>query len=183
MLRTMSTRNRTRIALAAIAAMAIFAAPANAAPDHPIQPISIWTVDYSPAFPIVFDSAIADGLRGAGFTESRVVARLTAITRQAAQRLSGGNPNAFSQANGSYGLLQLLPDVFGTYHARGTSSRVYDPAANVGAAWNYLVFEHGVQPGTGEGAEVLLKLTELQERTAGGVVLQEPGPDVPLGTR
>lgn len=163
--------------------MAIFAAPAAATPGHPIDPVSHWSIDYTPSFPVVTDADIAGGLRVAGFTEPRVVARLTAITRQAAQRLSGGNPNAFSQADGAYGLLQLLPDVFGTYHGRGTSHRVYDPVANVAAAWNYLVFEHGVQPGSGDRAEVMLKLTELQEKTRDGVVLQEPGPDVPLGTR
>lgn len=183
MLRVMSTRNRTRLALAIVAAMSIFAAPAAATPGHPIDPVSRWSIDYTPSFPIVTDTAIADGLRVAGFAEPRVVAHLTVITRQAAQRLSSGNPNHFSQADGAYGLLQLVPDVFGTYHGRGTSDRVYDPVANVAAAWNYLVFEHGVQPGTGDRAEVVLELTGLQKKTATGSVLQEPGPEVRPGTR
>ena len=162
MLRVMRTRNRTRLALAIVAAMTIFAAPANAAPDHPIQPISIWTIDYAPSSSVVTDAAIADGLRVAGFTEPRVVDRLTAITRKASRHLSSDNPNAFSQADGTYGLLQLTPHVFASYHGRGTPNRVYDPVANVAPAWNYLVSEHGVHPGTGERGEVLLELTGLQ---------------------
>ncbi|KXO98403.1 hypothetical protein AXK58_25355 [Tsukamurella tyrosinosolvens] len=149
--------------MAAVAiAAAVFAAPANAAPGHAVQPISVWTIDYAPSSSVVTDAVIADGLRVAGFTEPRVIDRLTAITRKASRHLSGDNPNAFSQADGTYGLLQLTPTMFARFHGRGTSARVYDPAANVASAWNYLVSEHGVHPRTGDRGEVLLELTGLQ---------------------
>jgi SLT domain-containing protein len=41
------------------------------------------------------------------------------------------------------GLFNLLPYIFGTYHAEGTSSNIYDPAANIAAAMNYIEDRYG----------------------------------------
>lgn len=49
------------------------------------------------------------------------------------------------------GLTQLTPWAFAEYHVAGTSSRIYDPVANIAAAWQLIADVWDVNLHTGQG--------------------------------
>lgn len=49
--------------------------------------------------------------------------------------------------------MQIPPSVFAQYHVDKTSPNIYDPTANVAAAWRAIRDRDNVDPETGEGLD------------------------------
>lgn len=109
----------------------------------------------------------------AGLAQAGVNPGLTDMFARATRTIiggeSGGSTNAVNRwdsnahgnrlidgapAGSSRGLMQTVPDTFAAFHAPGTSTAIYDPVANIAAAWRYVSARYGVNldSGTGLGA-------------------------------
>ncbi|WP_157680251.1 transglycosylase SLT domain-containing protein [Mycobacterium dioxanotrophicus] len=142
--------------------------------QHPAVPataIDKAAVDYS-AHPAaaVGDADIVAGLNAAGVAPE-LTARFTAATRTIIGGESGGSTNAVNRwdsnawgatqpdgapHNSSRGPMQTIPGTFAAYHAPGTSTAIYDPVANIAAAWRYIRVQYGVNLATGSGLDAFM---------------------------
>ncbi|BBX82253.1 transglycosylase SLT domain-containing protein [Mycolicibacterium aubagnense] len=138
-------------------------------PDHPAvyaTSIDKSAIIYTP-HPV---SHVTDDDITAGLAQAGVNPRLTDLFARATQTIiggeSGGSTNAVnrwdSNARGgrridgapvgsSRGLMQTVPDTFAAFHAPGTSTAIYDPVANIAAAWRYVSARYGVNLDSGMG--------------------------------
>ena len=137
----------------------------------PVTAIDKAAVDYS-AHPVatVGDADIVAGLNAAGVA-SELTPRFTAATRTIIGGESGGSTNAVNRwdsnawgaiqldgapHNSSRGPMQTVPGTFAAHHAAGTSTAIYDPVANIAAAWRYIRAEYGVNLSTGAGLDTFM---------------------------
>ena len=58
--------------------------------------------------------------------------------------------------------MQLTPWAFADYHVAGTSSCIYDPVANIAAAWRLVGAVHSVDLRTGQGLDGLVATIRAQ---------------------
>lgn len=115
----------------------------------------------------VTDGDIHAGLLAAG-VNPQMLSTFTSATRTIIGGESGGSTNAVNrwdsnawgaaQADGaphnsSRGVMQTIPGTFAAYHAPGTSASIYDPVANIAAAWRYINARYGVDLQTGAGLD------------------------------
>ncbi len=148
--------------------------PAPAAAGRQVHPrVAQAAVDKSAiiydAHPVdkVTDADIHAGLVSAGVGDG-VIGRFVEATRVIIGGESGGMTNAVnrwdsnatgaSQADGapgnsSRGLMQTVPGTFAAHHAPGTSLSIYDPHANIAAAWRYITSRYSVDLATGRGLD------------------------------
>lgn len=120
--------------------------------------------------PQISDADIEAGLRAAGVADP-LVPVFAAAARIVIGGESGGNPNAVNlhdsnahgqtqtdgaPANSSRGAMQTIPATFATHHAPGTSTVIYNPVANIAAAWRYINARYRVDLGTGSGLDAFL---------------------------
>lgn len=115
----------------------------------------------------VGDDDITAGLTAAGvnpdLTDAFSIATRTIIGGE-----SGGNDNAVNRrdanarglvlldgapAGSSRGLMQTVPGTFAVFHAANTSNSIYDPVANIAAAWRYINARYKVNLETGAGLD------------------------------
>jgi LysM repeat protein len=57
----------------------------------------------------------------------------------------------------SRGVAQCIPDTFASYHAAGTSTDIYDPAANIAASMRYVMDRYGV---SSDGANLISRVQQ-----------------------
>ncbi|MFA5709947.1 transglycosylase SLT domain-containing protein [Mycolicibacterium sp.] len=115
----------------------------------------------------VSDADIAAGLSAAGVGPT-VAGMFTSATRTIIGGESGGSTNAVNRwdsnawgamqsdgapHNSSRGLMQTIPGTFAAHHAPGTSASIYDPVANIAAAWRYINHRYKVDLTTGAGLD------------------------------
>ncbi len=115
--------------------------------------------------PHVTDADIFAGLQAAGVNPG-LFRRFDAATRTIMGGESGGATNAVNRrdsnawgarqsdgapAGSSRGLMQTVPGTFAANHAPGTSTFIYDPVANIAAAWRYIAVRYHVDLQTGAG--------------------------------
>lgn len=115
--------------------------------------------------PHVTDADIADGLRAAGVNPG-LYGQFDTATRTIMGGESGGATNAVNRgdsnawgarqidgapAGSSRGPMQTVPGTFAANHAPGTSTFIYDPVANIAAAWRYIAVRYHVDLRTGAG--------------------------------
>ncbi|CPW53235.1 transglycosylase SLT domain-containing protein [Mycobacteroides abscessus] len=115
--------------------------------------------------PHVTDADIFAGLQAAGVNPG-LFRRFDAATRTIMGGESGGATNAVNRrdsnawgarqsdgapAGSSRGLMQTVPGTFAANHAPGTSTFIYDPVANIAAAWRYIAVRYHVDLHTGAG--------------------------------
>lgn len=155
-------------------ALALTPGPAPEAAARQVHPrVAQAAVDKSAivytAHPVdtVTDSDIHAGLRSAGVGEE-VIGKFAEATRVIIGGESGGMTNAVNRwdsnatgaaqadgapGNSSRGLMQTVPGTFAAYHAPGTSLSIYDPHANIAAAWRYINSRYRVDLSTGRGLD------------------------------
>lgn len=115
--------------------------------------------------PHVTDADISAGLQAAG-VNPRLFGQFDTATRTIMGGESGGATNAVNRgdsnawgarqpdgapAGSSRGLMQTVPGTFAANHAPGTSTFIYDPVANIAAAWRYIAVRYHVDLHTGTG--------------------------------
>ena len=113
----------------------------------------------------VTDGDIHAGLLSAGVNPA-LLGTFVDATRIIIGGESGGSTNAVNRwdsnargvtqpdgapGNSSRGLMQTIPGTFAAYHAPGTSLSIYDPHANIAAAWRYINSRYKVDLATGSG--------------------------------
>ncbi len=120
--------------------------------------------------PRVTDADIDLGLFAAGVNHA-LLPQFISATRTIMHGESGGWSNSVNRgdsnawgyaqadgapANSSRGPMQTIPGTFATYHAPGTSRAIYDPAANIAAAWRYISARYKVDLRTGAGLSAFM---------------------------
>ena len=149
-------------------------APAPTLQVHPL--VAEAAVDKSAiiydAHPVeqVTDADIHAGLTSAG-VHPQIMDTFAEATRVIIGGESGGSTNAVNRwdsnahgtaqadgapGNSSRGLMQTIPSTFAAYHAPGTSLSIYDPHANIAAAWRYINSRYNVDLSTGNGLDVFM---------------------------
>lgn len=113
----------------------------------------------------VTDSDISAGLQAAGVNPG-LFRQFDVATRTIMGGESGGATNAVNRgdsnawgarqtdgapAGSSRGPMQTVPGTFAANHAPGTSVFIYDPVANIAAAWRYIAVRYHVDLRTGAG--------------------------------
>lgn len=133
-------------------------------------PINVGQVEYNrQTLTTVDESSVLLGLRVAGVSDD-ALSDFANVTLAYADRESGGNPNAVNvtdslagakdgvasdgeSVSASRGYMQIPPSVFAQYHVDKTSPNIYDPTANVAAAWRAIRDRDNVDLETGEGLD------------------------------
>lgn len=118
----------------------------------------------------VTDTDIHAGLLSAGVSPD-LLGTFVEATRVIIGGESGGSTNAVNRwdsnargaaqadgapGNSSRGLMQTIPGTFAAYHAPGTSLSIYDPHANIAAAWRYINTRYKVDLHTGSGLDAFM---------------------------
>lgn len=121
-------------------------------------------VDFTAQLDAVGDTAgvVRSALTAAGVPAS-LIQEFAEATEDIVSKESAWKPNAVTPAgsggvmadgaplNAQRGLTQLTPRAFAQHHAPGTSACIYDPVANVAAAWRLVGARCAVDLQTGSG--------------------------------
>ncbi|GAT01244.1 transglycosylase SLT domain-containing protein [Mycolicibacterium fortuitum] len=130
--------------------------------------ISVTAVDFTRLSGAVVDrpTVIREALTAVG-VGAAVMQRFAEVTDLIVNKESAWNPNAVTGPRGERlmadgaprsaqrGLTQLTPWEFAEHHVAGTSSRIYDPVANIAAAWRLVGAGNSVDLLTGHGLDEL----------------------------
>lgn len=139
---------------------------ASTRPASDVAAIDKSTILYT-AHPVphVTDADISAGLQAAGVNPG-LLRQFDIATRTIMGGESGGATNAVNRrdsnawgarqtdgapAGSSRGPMQTVPGTFAANHAPGTSTFIYDPVANIAAAWRYIAVRYHVDLHTGAG--------------------------------